>query len=97
MTASNGVTDVLIIGAVCVSYLGIYCLHELIPTSTGPIWVRPSYLNPLYIYTHTFSNKVLALTFPLRLAAALWLAQLQIAFRIIDKRSDQPRIGQADG
>ncbi|GFF22616.1 FAD binding domain protein [Aspergillus udagawae] len=50
MTASNGVTDVLIIGA-------------------GPSG----------------------------LAAALWLAQLQIAFRIIDKRSDQPRIGQADG
>ncbi|CEO59274.1 Putative FAD binding domain protein [Penicillium brasilianum] len=38
-----------------------------------------------------------ALTFMLRLAAALYLAQLGIPFRIIDKRSDEPRIGQADG
>ncbi|EAW15299.1 FAD binding domain protein [Aspergillus clavatus NRRL 1] len=34
---------------------------------------------------------------PSGLSAALWLAQLGINFRIVDKRSDQPRIGQADG
>ncbi|KAJ5670392.1 uncharacterized protein N7477_005755 [Penicillium maclennaniae] len=33
----------------------------------------------------------------LRLCAALWLAQLGIDFRIVDRRSDQPRKGQADG
>ncbi|EEP79376.1 conserved hypothetical protein [Uncinocarpus reesii 1704] len=34
---------------------------------------------------------------PSGLAAALWLAQLDVPFRIIDKREDQPRVGQADG
>ncbi|KAJ6113569.1 hypothetical protein N7523_006886 [Penicillium sp. IBT 18751x] len=34
---------------------------------------------------------------PAGLCAALWLAQLGIDFRIVDRRSDQPRKGQADG
>ncbi|RHZ50993.1 uncharacterized protein CDV56_105409 [Aspergillus thermomutatus] len=34
---------------------------------------------------------------PSGLGAALWLAQLGIDFRIVDKRSDEPRKGQADG
>ncbi|KAI1993983.1 hypothetical protein LOZ51_002844 [Ophidiomyces ophidiicola] len=34
---------------------------------------------------------------PSGLAAALWLAKLGVSFRVVDKRADQPRAGQADG